>query len=305
MLSVLGILFGCFIVLSAVAPSAAAEAGPKIELTTALGFMLLSVGFGISSLLIVVSHPARQWVARVVIRSDGVQRRYNPDSVVHTTALVLALFEVLYFIGSFILAGGIQGLADELAANGLPLDALLGDLLLNVLLALLGVGLFIRRDVYQTLQRLALNSVKPRQLLLGALIGFSLFWVVVGLEQVWSLLLSPELLAEQSAASEQLFLAFSGSLLAGLFLALTSSIGEEILFRGALQPIFGMVWTSIFFALLHTQYTLTPAAVTIFAVSMAFAWIRQRYDTSTAIVAHFVYNFTPFVLSWFVFTNAV
>jgi membrane protease YdiL (CAAX protease family) len=124
--------------------------------------------------------------------------------------------------------------------------------------------------------------------------------LAIGLLVVWSLIAPPELISAQSAASEQIFLAFSGSLFTGFLLAITTAIGEEVLFRGALQPIFGMFWTSIFFALLHAQYTLTPAALIIFGVSLSFAWLRHRYDTPTAIAAHFVYNFIPFILYQFV-----
>jgi membrane protease YdiL (CAAX protease family) len=269
----------------------------QIDLTTAFVFLLVSLIVGILSMVLIVSRDARLWIARVVIRGDGVNRLYNPDSAVHTTAIVLALFEIVNVVGGFILAGGIEGIAAELAEN-MSIEMLFSGLLTYLLIALLGVGLFIRRDVRQTLQRLALDNVTLRQLLIGAGVGFGMFWIVRGLEVAWMLLVSPELFAEQSAAAEQLFLAFSGSLLAALLLALTSSIGEEILFRGALQPIFGIFWTSLFFTLLHTQYIFTPASLLIFGVSLIFGWLRLRYNTMTAIVAHFVYNFVPFVLYW-------
>jgi uncharacterized protein len=68
------------------------------------------------------------------------------------------------------------------------------------------------------------------------------------------------------------------------------------LFRGALQPVFGLWITSIFFALLHTQYTLTPASLTIVVVALGLGWLRRRYSTAASIVAHFVYNFVLLAL---------
>jgi uncharacterized protein len=69
-----------------------------------------------------------------------------------------------------------------------------------------------------------------------------------------------------------------------------------LLFRGALQPIFGNLLVSLFFTLLHSQYTFTPASLIILVVSLAFGYVRQKYSTSASIVAHFVYNFSPFIL---------
>lgn len=307
--SALGILLGGYIALIALVQPMAAETAmsaeqaeilaqlPNVSSVAALFFMVLSFVLGTISIIVIVSREARLWIARVVIRGDDKNRHYNPDSIVHTTAIVLAIFEILNVVGGFVLAGGIEGIASELAET-LSFEMLFSGLLTYLLVALLGVGLFIRRDGQQTLQRLALNSIHPRQLLIGAAMGFVAFCIVYGLEIAWSMVVSPEKFAEQSAAAEQLFLAFSGSLVAGLLLALTSAIGEEILFRGALQPIFGMFWTSIFFALLHTQYTLTPASLLIFGVSLVFGWLRMRYNTTASIAAHFVYNFVPFILYW-------
>jgi uncharacterized protein len=310
MVSILGMVLGGYVALialveaTAVSPEQAEAIAqlPPIGLSAAFMLVMLSSLLGIISIIIIVSHDARLWIAQSVIRSDGVNRLYNPDSPVHTTAIVLALFETVNAVATFILAGGIEGLAAELAET-MTVETLLSSLLTYVLVALLGVGLFIRRDGQQTLQRLALKTVTLRQLFIGSMIGFSVFWIVRGLEVAWMLVVSPEQFAEQSAAAEQLFLIFSNSLFAAFMLALTSSIGEEILFRGALQPVFGMFWTSIFFTLLHTQHTFTPATLLIFGLSLVFGWLRQRYNTTTAIVAHFVYNFVPFVLYW-LFTQA-
>ena len=49
-----------------------------------------------------------------------------------------------------------------------------------------------------------------------------------------------------------------GSIPGILTLGLAAGIGEETLFRGALQPRFGLLITSLLFALLHSQYGITP-----------------------------------------------
>jgi membrane protease YdiL (CAAX protease family) len=107
--------------------------------------------------------------------------------------------------------------------------------------------------------------------------------------------MSPEQFAEQTSAANRISQQFDTLPLA-FALSASAAIGEEILFRGALQPIFGWIPTSIFFALLHIQYTLTPAALIIFVVSLGLGWVRIRQSTTAAIIAHFLYNFVPLVL---------
>ena len=76
--------------------------------------------------------------------------------------------------------------------------------------ALLGVGLCIlRRDWLDRLMSLALSvfsTVTPGQIGIGVEeLAFVGFWVVYGVvSDMWSLLVTPEQLAAQSAASEQI-----------------------------------------------------------------------------------------------------
>ncbi|MBK8021399.1 MAG: CPBP family intramembrane metalloprotease [Chloroflexi bacterium] len=83
----------------------------------------------------------------------------------------------------------------------------------------------------------------------------------------------------------------------GIVLSLLVAFGEETFFRGALQPVFGNLLTSVFFLILHTQYTLTPASLLLFLVSLALGWLRNRHSTTAAFVAHFVYNGALLTLS--------
>ena len=99
----------------------------------------------------------------------------------------------------------------------------------------------------------------------------------------------------QNDAANELAVQFSTVSLA-LLLATFSSIGEEVLFRGALQPIFGNVMVSALFALIHTQLLFTPGMVFIFVVSYILGRVRERYSTSASIIAHFVYNFVQLFL---------
>lgn len=77
-------------------------------------------------------------------------------------------------------------------------------------------------------------------------------------------------------------------------LALTSSVGEELLFRGALQPWIGMVPSTIVFAMLHIGPGIRFLAWTFsaFAIGLLFAFLHHLLgDLGAPIVAHFVINF--------------
>lgn len=280
----------------------------NIDTTTALSFFIVSLGLTTFGLGIVFSRRLRVFTQTYLIRSDHLVRRYHPDSIVHSTAIVLMIFLTILIIGLFILSGGIEGMAESVSQSGFDLIGLLTQFLGFVLAAFLGVGIFVRRGWHRTLKRLGIYLPESNQssqtwfvqavrnLLIGAIVGYGLFWCQVSLSIVWQLSVSPETLAEQTEASRAIFELYQGSLWLGLLMALSAGICEELIFRGALQPIFGNVITSLFFVVLHTQYALNPASFIILFVSLALGFLRTQYSTPSAMMAHFVYNLTPFIL---------
>lgn len=213
---------------------------------------------------------------------------YDPDSPVHTAAVVLCLMFLSATFGQLVLGGGLSGLAqsfDDISSSSLVFQAVL-----MVVAALLGVGLAIRRTLPQALERLGLRLPTGQDLRWGIGAGLLLVLALMVMSNIWALLAPIEQINEQSAAAEGLSRAF-GTLPLAFLLAATAAVGEEVLFRGALQPVFGLWATGIFFALVHMQYTLTPASLIILVIGLGFGWVRQRQSTTAAILAHFVYNF--------------
>jgi membrane protease YdiL (CAAX protease family) len=79
-----------------------------------------------------------------------------------------------------------------------------------------------------------------------------------------------------------------------LVLALASSVGEELLFRGALQPMIGVWMQALVFALLHIGpgVRFLPWTASAFGVGLLFGWLFQfTGDLGGPIVAHFAINF--------------
>lgn len=79
-----------------------------------------------------------------------------------------------------------------------------------------------------------------------------------------------------------------------LWIALAVGFGEELLFRGALQPLLGLFVTSILFVLAHTRAyrfnmlskRVLVQALGIFAVSVGFGVLASYAGLITAMIVH-------------------
>ena len=79
-----------------------------------------------------------------------------------------------------------------------------------------------------------------------------------------------------------------------VILAAASAIGEEVLFRGALQPWIGVAPQAALFALLHVGPSRRFLPWTLWALVMGLAFgamVDVSGDLGGAIVAHFTINF--------------
>ena len=132
----------------------------------------------------------------------------------------------------------------------------------------------------------------PLQLIYGVLIGvgyafFSVSIFAIGgryvgwLGQVWAQMLG---LLDKIDLSGLNFIWF----------ALCAGIGEELLFRGALQPIIGMWWSSLIFMLIHSwtgelstmNWKRLIYLATTFVASIVLSYTYIYFGLIAAIVAH-------------------
>ena len=265
---------------------------------TAVGFFIVIGCISTVAIIgLIRTTSLHQWIEQYLYdKSEDRLYAYDSTLSVHKLAIMLAIVQVVSVGWTYTLSGGVVGL-DFSYDN--PLNAM-ADLAMGVILytmfGFLGVGWFSRRNLRDVLIRLGLRFPAWHDWLLGIMMAIVLYGISRALSDVWIANVSSDLLEQQTAASQQLFNAFNNSLIWGLLLALLSGISEEILFRGALQPVFGILPTSIFFTIIHIQYTLTPATIIILIVSLGFGWLRWRFNTTSAIIAHIVYNFIPFLL---------
>lgn len=269
-----------------------AETDLRIGLEVAIAYVFLAAAASVGAWRFMHQAGWRARLRAALPRSAS----YDPASPVHTTAVVLIVMMVAFTVGQFILSGGISGLAETLQNAGVSLGDIAFNQALWLLAAALGVGAWIRRPAGLTVARLGLAKPSAQAIVIGAGVGLGLAMLTVVFSIVWVALATPEQFAEQNAASEALASSIDSLPLAFALSALVA-FGEEIFFRGAIQPVFGNVFTSVFFILLHTQYTLSPATVMLLVASLTLGWLRQRWDTSAAIAGHFTYNFAQLALA--------
>lgn len=221
-------------------------------------------------------------------RADG-STYFKPESLVQAAGFILTLHFVGYQLIGFLAAGGLSGVAEEIGVVGY--GDLAAQLILQVGLAVIGVGFVLRRSPSETLARLGLGWPTPLKLGVSILCTVGLVMMVLFISLVWVAIVGEERFEEQSEASEALADSINTWGLA-LAVAFTAGVGEEIAFRGALQPVFGIWFSALTFVVAHTQYTLTPAVLIIFLVALTFCLLRRYLDTTTAVMTHFLYNFT-------------
>jgi hypothetical protein len=220
----------------------------------------------------------------------------DADSVVHTTAMVYAV----YLIGNTLASWPV---IDALAEDEALARSVFGQLgltdawltgLLFAAMAVFGVGLFVRRDGREVITRLKVGGLNVRQLAWAGGVLVVLLAIEVGISKAWEVLdpVSYERVGGLTDAFISPFLSPIGALTVGL----AAGIGEELLFRGALQPRFGILLTTLVFTFSHAQYGLSPALLGIFIVGYGLGMIRNRINTTAAILVHAGFNFLQVIL---------
>jgi len=226
----------------------------------------------------------RRWLARWL--------PINPDSIVHTTALAFVVYQIGLSLGQMALIGSLENLiATEFALT--LWDVLLTGLPL-VLVGLVGVGLFIRRDWPLTFRRLGLLRPTWVQLLLAAGVTALLLAFDWGVNLAWEQVdpAGYDLIGRVTDSIFGNLMTVSGAIVLGL----SAGVSEELLFRGALQPRLGLLLATILFAIGHLQYGLTIATLEIFVIGLVLGLIRNRTHTTVCILIHAGYNSTGVLL---------
>jgi membrane protease YdiL (CAAX protease family) len=201
-------------------------------------------------------------------------------------------FDQLEEIGAFSLGTG----------GRLPVGLLLASQLPFVVVAVLGVGAGVRRGARETLARLGYGRLGPAGIGVVAVFVLAAFAVSLGADLLFREL-QPGLYREVGEISGTLFdprgMGLATAVLFALLIGIGAGLGEETLFRGAVQPVLGIIPTSILFASLHVQYGPSLLLGYIFVLSLGLGYLRRRFNTTASFLAHAGYNFVSVMAAFF------
>jgi membrane protease YdiL (CAAX protease family) len=240
-----------------------------------LGFSLIGVG----AVAAVATWPP-------VLRRLARFLPLDPQNPVDALALALAVV----IIGSqFAFASFVDVLASDQAQPTVTVPDLLSEQLPLLVVATVGVGIFLRRDATSAARRLGLVRPAWWHVVLalaaaGVFIGFS-----VGMDALGQSL-TPGIANRVQATTNHLFGDLVGNPIGVLAIAVVPGLCEETLFRGAVQPRLGILLTALLFASIHTQYSLSFDTLAVFTIGIGLGLIRKYTNTTTSCVAHATYN---------------
>ena len=203
---------------------------------------------------------------------------------------------------SLLLFVGVPDVSRRFLGARLSPGAVLISELPLLALALLGVGVGVRRSLRETLDRLGYGPVSPRQLGIVVLFVGAALALSTAADALFAAL-QPDLYREVGEISNSLFNTRGMSPVAAVLFALLvgvgAGLGEETLFRGAVQPVLGIVPTSILFASMHVQYGPSLLLVYLFLLSAGLGLIRRYVNTTASFLAHAAYNSLGIILTYF------
>ncbi|HEV3476669.1 MAG TPA: CPBP family intramembrane glutamic endopeptidase [Rubrobacteraceae bacterium] len=180
--------------------------------------------------------------------------------------------------------------------------AILTNQLPFLVIALLGVGVGVRRNLRETLDRLGYGPVSLRQLGIVTLFVGGAFALSVAADALFASL-QPDLYRQVGEIYDILFnprgLSPVSAVLFALLVGVGAGLGEETLFRGAVQPILGITLTSVLFASMHIQYGPSLLLVYVFLLSVGLGLLRKHINTTASFLAHAGYNSLGIILSYF------
>lgn len=215
----------------------------------------------------------------------------------HVAAGVVMAGALFFVLGFGALVNGVYALEaaffhpGEVALDEVDPTALAIGLVENLVVLVLPVVLYVsyvhRQGLLGALRTLGLRSEDAGR---GLLSGFGVallfilgLWVLSALVAVSGLTL-PE--NERAIAIAQ-----SVTVAGALGIAVVSSVGEEIFFRGFLQPRIGLVAQAVVFAIAHLSYVHVLEIVVTFSLALAFGLMYRRTGSLWGpIGAHFLFN---------------
>ena len=241
--------------------------------------------FALDAGFVVTAVAAAGFLLKPIRRDVASFLPIDPDNPVHELALVFSVALLGLQVTSI-------AFTDVLASNNSqpPLSVL--DLFENELpflvTAVFGVGIFIRRTPAEAARRLGV--VVPAWWQIPLAIAFAGLFFGLGLgSDALARMLTPDLAHRVDTTTQHVFGQLDNPW-GVVAIALIPGICEELLFRGALQPRIGLLFTAVLFTSVHTEYGLSFDTLTVFVIAIGLGLIRKYTNTTTSTTCHVGYN---------------
>jgi len=228
------------------------------------------------------------------------KRIFLPASLPHLIALCAYISAAAYFYITMQDRNTVEQV-NELTPRAILFEQLFSpNGFSSILLSFCGIGIFVSRNFKQALLRLGLAKPHVLQILLGIFLIFASF----AYDAVWAICthhLAGEDLATQLSGYNSGTFTFAGTFIPSVALAiimvLLTGISEEILIRGALQPVFGILPVAFLHGMLHAHMAHGPVLIVKITIWSAFMGFIRRYtNTTTTIIGHAGLNLATILL---------
>lgn len=211
---------------------------------------------------------------------------------VHTIALMLWFTGAGTLLYTLLYAFDPQMYAELL--KSVPMDMMgAGQTLIFILFCPLALGWGLKRNWREMLERLGIRKFPLKTVPLFIGFGLALVAIMALVNPLLQPYIDPEVIKVAESMSESLVgnKTVPQVLLIALLVGLSAGIGEELIFRGLLQPVLGWVAANLLFTLMHCHYGFSVILIQLFLLGAANAYIRNRYGTVPAMITHASFDF--------------
>lgn len=211
----------------------------------------------------------------------------DPKSPIDLCGLALILWVMSFFVITAVQSGPA-----EVDSGG---DALTGNLFWLVLnavtfvaIAYVAVGYRIHRTGAEATERLGLTVPSLKTVAISVGMVIPCFMVSI-LGSALTVAFQPDVIDNLEDTMDQMTSGLANPV-GALLIGLSAGIGEEVLFRGAVQARFGIIIAALFWTTLHIQYDFSFVLVGLFGVGILLGLQRKYFGTTSAVITHALYN---------------
>jgi membrane protease YdiL (CAAX protease family) len=226
----------------------------------------------------------------------------DPQSLVHATALATVVATTIICVVPLLAVGEppllslLQGnTALDFSNPNEQLRMMLYSLIWGVPASFVAVGYPIRRTFREARQRLALEWPSRLQVVvaIGAVAALLLLMhqFANGIEFLWK---SQGWRMTDVEAIEVLF-GFAAGPVGAIIVAVAAGLGEELVFRGVLQPRLGIVLPALMFASVHALQYDFDALIQVLLLGLILGLVRKWTNTTTVVFIHSGYDLALFL----------